>query len=254
VVAVGGTMRTRLALLLPSLLCLTVVSPGCSSIGGTGDGDKSVCRMQPVAGCTGDCTWAEVLHHDEHCAVCAAPGGRPDYQGYDVAACGGYHLLRARGGDAGSVRFYDAGTGELIGQMATGQACLDGNLWPAGCESAAFVPHAAWCDPYRADGTGTKCCLSTETLDIWYGDTNVCSWSANENVACGDYDVSLWPASGADGLYYDGRTGDLIAAVATSQGQTACFAGPPGGFTAPSCPAPPVPVDCSAADGGAPTN
>jgi hypothetical protein len=227
-------------------LLLAIVSSGCST---PGDTTASLCRMQPAQACTEDCTWDEVLHHDEHCAVCARPGGIGQYQGYEVADCGGYHLLKAAGGDAGSVRFYDAATGALVGEMSIGEPCLDGNVWPAGCENPAFQEYGAWCDPYRVDGRGTRCCLSPDRWEmaLGRGKTNVCTWTPDTTAACGDYDVSIWPGtSGPDGVYYDAGTGDLMAVVETRLGQTACYAGPASGFTAPVCPSPPAAVDCPA--------
>jgi hypothetical protein len=188
-----------------------------------------------------------VLAHDEHCAVCAYPGGSPDYQSYAIADCGGYHALKGQGVDAGWVRFYDAGTGALVGEVSTGEACFDGNVWPAGCEAPAFATHAAWCDAYRVDGSGTRCCLGDDALERFVGGSaNACSWSDNTTLACGDYDVSIGTdARPPDGYYFNAGTGKVVAAVETRSGQTACKAGPTGGFTAPTCPSPPAPAACS---------
>ena len=236
--------RTSLSLLLAA----TVLTAGCGSGDDTSKTEDALCRLHTVDLCTQDCTWNEVLGHDAHCAVCARPGGSPDYQGYDVADCGSFHALRATGVDAGWIRFYDKGTGALVGTVSTGEPCLDGNVWPAGCESPDFKPYAAWCDAYRADGTGTKCCGYAEDFDQAYagpGPTNVCSWSTNTTAACGDFNVSRWPdTSVPDGLYYDAHTGRLVAWIETRLGQTACRVGPAEGFSMPACPSPATPVTC----------
>jgi len=242
--------------LLSLLVVVTSLTIGCGSGDDTSRSEEGVCKLRPVATCTEDCTWTEVLQHDAYCAVCNPPSGS-EFQTYLVGECGRYHVLFHYGVDTGARRYYDRETGELVGEMLFGNACFAGSVPPAGCEEgASFAPLPGWCDAYRVDGTGTKCC---HPADEWetavYGHaTSACSQGPSTAAACGDYNVSIQPDSSPYGFYYDARTGKLVAVRQTVRGQTGCYAGPAGGFTAPTCPSPPVPLDCSTADGSAPTN